>query len=60
MSEETMFRPACSLPKAGNACTCRSAEACARCGWNPEEMERRKPLPLRRGEDGHYFKDVSR
>ena len=52
--------PPCSLPKAGNACVRRSLDSCEKCGWNPKEMERRKALPLKRGEDGRYHKDISR
>ena len=52
--------PPCGLPKTGNVCRCRSLADCLRCGWNPEEAKRRRALPLKRGEDGRYHKDISR
>lgn len=62
MDEEAKQEIACGLPKSGNACQWRKIAPlmCERCGWNPEEQARRKPLPLRRGEDGRYHKDISR
>ena len=56
---ESSPREACGLPKQGNACPYAklAPELCRRCGWNPEERERRRALPLVRGEDGHH-KDI--
>ena len=50
----------CGLPKGGNACQYAklAPDFCERCGWNPEEKARRKALPLVKGADGLYHKDV--
>ena len=48
----------CGLPKSGNACMNSTTACCLKCGWNPEEQVRRRALPLVRGEDGPYHKDI--
>ncbi len=50
----------CGLSKYGTDCPYAkiAPQLCRRCGWNPEERERRKTLPLVRGEDGLYHKDI--
>lgn len=57
---EKLKRPErpCCLPEAGNNCQLRSLESCLACGWNPAEAERRRALPLERGEDGRYHKNI--
>lgn len=59
--DEELKRPErpCGLLKAGNNCRGRNIENCRTCGWDPEEERRRKALPLKRGADGRYHKDIS-
>ena len=51
----------CGLPKGATDCPWMklAPEFCGKCGWNPEEQARRKALPLVKGEDGLYHKDIS-
>lgn len=50
----------CGLPKSTTACPWSrlAPEFCRRCGWNTDEQARRKALPLVRGADGLYHKDI--
>ena len=48
----------CGLPKSGNACMNRTTACCLKCGWNPDEQVRRWALPLVKGADGLYHKDI--
>lgn len=36
-----------------------SARQCSHCGWNEEEAERRKELPLRQDKHGLWYKNVT-
>lgn len=48
----------CELGKSRANCQTHSTAECLKCGWNPEEQARRKTLPLIRGADGLYHKDI--
>lgn len=57
MAEDTKR---CTLPKSARCCQMEYAgeEACAHCGWQPEERARRKALPLTEDENGVRRKHV--
>lgn len=46
--------PPCLLTRAGRDCRGNyvGADACGRCGWNPEEYQRRVRLPLVENDKG--------
>ena len=60
MPEEKNEACLCGLAKSGTACRYAkiAPELCRRCGWSPEERERRRALPLVKGADGLYHKDI--
>lgn len=57
---EDAAKKVCMLPDSISQCPMRYAggEACLRCGWQQEELERRKGLPLVKDENGIRRKHV--
>lgn len=51
-------KPACVLGKSRANCQTHSTAECVKCGWNPDEQVRRRALPLVKGADGLYHKDI--
>ncbi len=59
---EDAAKKVCMLPESMSNCPLRYAggEACRRCGWQQEELERRKRLPLVKDESGRRRKYVGK
>lgn len=57
---EDAAKKVCMLPDSISRCPMRYAggETCRRCGWQQEELERRKGLPLVKDENGIRRKHV--
>lgn len=60
MEEKKQSTPelACVLGKSRANCQTHSTAECVKCGWNPDEQVRRRALPLVKGANGLYHKDI--